>query len=86
MVLEGSSDVVTEFPLVDEVLDLILEFVVVIDVVPYVTVVATVLILVLFCSILLYKEGPSKVYSSFTSLKYLSSISIQLGVVSVPTQ
>ena len=81
----GSSNVVAELTLVDEALDLILEFVAVVGVLSYVMMVATILILVLLCSLLLDKKGSSKVYSSFTSLKYLSSISIQLGVVSVPS-
>ena len=60
----------------DEVLDLILELVVVIGVVPYVTVVATILIMVPLRSLLLYREGPSKMYSHLTSLKYLNYIGI----------
>ena len=86
MVLAGSSDVVAELPLADEVLNLILEFVVVIGVVSYVAVVVKILILVLLCSLLPDKEGSSEMYPSFTSLKYLSSIRIKLGVVSVPSQ
>ena len=70
----------------DEVLDLILEFVAVVGVMSYVAVVATILVMVLFCSLLPDGEGSSKVDQSFTSLKYFSSISIQLGVVSVPSQ
>ena len=45
-VLTGSSEVVAEFPLADEVFGLILELMAVIGVVPYVAVVATILILV----------------------------------------
>ena len=82
----GSSEVVTEFPLANEVLNLSLELVAVVGVMPYIAVVATILILVSLCSLLPYREGPSKMYSSFTSLKYLGSIGIQLGVVCVPCQ
>ena len=59
-VLAGSSDVAAEIPLEDEVLDLILELVAVVGVVTYVAVVATLLILVPLPSLLLYREGPSK--------------------------
>ena len=52
-VLTGSSEVVAEFPLADEVFGLILELMEVIGVVPYVAVVATILILVPLCSLLL---------------------------------
>ena len=60
----------------DEVLYLILEFMAIIGVMSYVAVVATILVLVLLCSLLPYGEGSSKVDQSFTSLKYFSSISI----------
>ena len=81
-----SSDVVIELSLTDEILNLILEFVAVIGVMSYVVVVATILVLIPLCSLLLDKEGSFEVEPSFSSLKYFNSISIQLGVVSVPSQ
>ena len=52
MVLSRSSDVVVELPLADEILYLILEFIGVVGVMSYVTVVATILVLVPLCSLL----------------------------------
>ena len=75
-VLARSSDVVAELPLADEILYLVLEFVAVIGVMSYVTVVTTILILVPLCSLFLDGEGSSKVDPPFASLKYFSSISI----------
>ena len=85
-VLPRSSDVVAELSLTDEILDLILEFVVVIGVMSYVAVVATILVLIHLCSLLPYGEGSYEVDPSFDRLKYFSSIGIQLSVVSVPSQ
>ena len=81
-----SSNVVAELFLADEVLNLILEFVTVIGVMSYVAVVVTILVLFPLCSLLLDREGSSKVDPPFASLKYFSSFSIQLDVVSVPCQ
>ena len=64
----------------DEVFDLVLELVAVIGIVPYVAVVATILTLVPLCSFLPYRERSSEMHSSFTGLKYLSSVGIQLCV------
>ena len=69
-------DVVAEFPLVDEVLNLILELVAVVSVMPYVTMITTILTLVPVCSLFPYREWPSKMYPSFTGLKYLGSIGV----------
>ena len=85
-VLEGSSDVVAKLPLADEVFDLILELMAVVGVVPYVAVVATILILVPVYSLFPYREGPSKLCTSLTGLKYLSSVGIQLNVVCISCQ
>ena len=82
-VLVRSTDVVVELPLVDEILYLIIEFMAIVGVVSYVTVVGTILVLVPFCSLLLYGEGSSEVDPPFVSLKYFNSIGIQLSVVSV---
>ena len=60
----------------NEVLNLILELVAIIGMVPYIAVVATVLILVPLRSFLPYREGSSEMHSSFAGLKYLSFVGI----------
>ena len=55
----------------------------VIGVVSYVVVIAIILVLVSLCSLLLYGERSSKVDPPFISLKHLSSIGFQLGMVRV---
>ena len=85
-VLPRSSDVVFELPLADEILNLILEYMAIIGVMSYVTMVATILVLAPLCSLLSYGEGFSEMDPPFVSLKHFSSIGIQLSVVSVSSQ
>ena len=58
----------------------------IIGVMPYVVMVATILVQVPLCSLFHDGEGSSDVDPLFASLKYFGSISIQLSVVSVPSQ
>ena len=85
-VIMGSSNVVAKLPLANEVLNLIIELMAVIGVVPYVAVIATKLILVSLYPFLPYREGFSEVYPSFAGLKYLSHVCIQLIVEGVSCQ
>ena len=62
-------NVVVEFPLADEILYLILEFMTIIGVMPYIAVIATIFVLVHLCSFLLYGEEPSKVDLPFIGPK-----------------
>ena len=79
-VIVRSSDIVAELPLVNEILNFILELVAVIGIMPYVAVVATILTLVPLCSFLPYREWSSEMHSSFSGLKYLRSVGIKLCV------
>ena len=79
-ILLKSSDIVAEFSLADEVFDLVLELVAITGIMAYVAVVATILTLVSLHSFLPYREWSCKMHSSFTGLKYLRSVSIQLCV------
>ena len=71
-----SSDLVAKLSLADEILYLIFEFMAIVGVMSYVAMVATILVLVPLCSLLLYGEWSVEMGPSFVSLKHLSSIEI----------
>ena len=62
-----SSNLVAKLSLADEILYLIFEFIAIISVMYYVAVVATILVLVPLCSLLLYGEWSSEMGLSFVS-------------------
>ena len=78
-----SLDIGVELTLVDEILYLILKFVAVVGVVSYVTVIATILILVPLYSLFPNGEGSSEVDPPLISLKHLNAIGVQLSIISV---